>query len=168
MNWWLWNCVYADLEDEGEEGEELDGEVIHAEDDPIQQNTPSDCCPDNCYKKFPFLAGDDDAPFWQGWANLRLKTFQLIENKYFETAVITMILLSSLALVRSRLRFFFFSSFGPKSKERQEESIIERTIYRLWRTFIFNNDLSCRTYCITWTKYSLWSSSSRCWSNGWL
>ncbi|XP_026827703.1 sodium channel protein para isoform X3 [Ooceraea biroi] len=87
-----------DLEDEGEEGEELDGEIIHAEDDPIQSNYPTDCCPENCYKKFPFLAGDDDAPFWQGWANLRLKTFQLIENKYFETAVITMILLSSLAL----------------------------------------------------------------------
>lgn len=60
---------------------------------------PADCCPDNCYVRFPFLAGDDDAPFWQGWANLRLKTFQLIENKYFETAVITMILLSSFALV---------------------------------------------------------------------
>ncbi|XP_054288733.1 sodium channel protein para-like isoform X6 [Macrosteles quadrilineatus] len=59
---------------------------------------PADCCPDDCYRRFPFLAGDDDAPFWQGWANLRLKTFQLIENKYFETAVITMILLSSLAL----------------------------------------------------------------------
>ena len=62
---------------------------------------PSDCFPEDCYRRFPFLAGDDDAPFWQGWANLRLKTFQLIENKYFETAVITMILLSSLALVIS-------------------------------------------------------------------
>lgn len=62
-------------------------------------DSPSDCCPDPCYKKFPILAGDDDSPFWQGWGNLRLKTFQLIENKYFETAVITMILLSSLALV---------------------------------------------------------------------
>ena len=65
----------------------------------ILEDTPSDCCPDPCYLKFPILAGDDDSPFWQGWANLRLKTFQLIENKYFETAVITMILLSSLALV---------------------------------------------------------------------
>jgi voltage-gated sodium channel type II alpha len=62
---------------------------------------PADCCPDKCYKRFPFFAGDDDSPYWQGWANLRLKTYQLIENKYFETAVITMILLSSLALVSS-------------------------------------------------------------------
>lgn len=66
---------------------------------------PADCCPDDCYRRFPFLAGDDDAPFWQGWANLRLKTFQLIENKYFETAVITMILLSSLALVITLLLY---------------------------------------------------------------
>lgn len=89
-----------DLEDEDEEGEELDGVIIQADDDPIQSNYPADCCPENWYKKFPFLAGDDNAPFWQGWALLRLKTFRLIENKYFETAVIVMILLSSLALVR--------------------------------------------------------------------
>ena len=60
---------------------------------------PADCFSDDCYRRFPFLLGDEESPFWQGWANLRLKTFQLIENKYFETAVITMILLSSLALV---------------------------------------------------------------------
>lgn len=89
-----------DEEAEGEEALGIDEMVIHADDDDIIDNSPSDCFPDACYKKFPVLAGDDDAPFWQGWANLRLKTFQLIENKYFETAVITMILLSSLALVR--------------------------------------------------------------------
>ncbi len=53
------------------------------------------------YGYFPCMIGDDDSPFWQGWANLRIKTFRLIENKYFETAVIAMILLSSLALVSS-------------------------------------------------------------------
>lgn len=111
-----------DEEAEGEEGlgdEEL---VIHAEEDEVIDDSPSDCCPDPCYKKFPILAGDDDSPFWQGWGNLRLKTFQLIENKYFETAVITMILLSSLALVififfrcnivKTELCFFFF--LGPR------------------------------------------------------
>ncbi|KAK7074898.1 hypothetical protein SK128_008821 [Halocaridina rubra] len=59
---------------------------------------PSDCFKEACYVKCPGCAGDPDSPFWQGWAHLRLKTYQLIENKYFETAVITMILLSSLAL----------------------------------------------------------------------
>lgn len=90
--------------DEEIEGEECLGEdelVIQADEDEVIDESPSDCFPEPCYKKFPVLAGDDDSPFWQGWANLRLKTFQLIENKYFETAVITMILLSSLALVRT-------------------------------------------------------------------
>ncbi|XP_076621076.1 sodium voltage-gated channel paralytic isoform X21 [Colletes latitarsis] len=85
-------------DDVDEEKGELGDAIIQADEDPIESNYPADCCPENCYKKFPFLAGDDDAPFWQGWANLRLKTFQLIENQYFETAVISMILLSSLAL----------------------------------------------------------------------
>ncbi|XP_065581599.1 sodium channel protein para-like isoform X2 [Artemia franciscana] len=58
---------------------------------------PDDCFPPEWYIKFPFLAGKD-TPFWEGWATLRLKTYRLIEDKYFETAVIVMILLSSLAL----------------------------------------------------------------------
>ncbi|XP_055302531.1 sodium channel protein para isoform X19 [Sitodiplosis mosellana] len=89
-----------DLDDEVE-GEESLGEdilVIHADEDEIIEEGPIDCLPEACYKKFPIFAGDEDSPFWQGWGNLRLKTFRLIENKYFETAVITMILLSSLAL----------------------------------------------------------------------
>lgn len=93
--------VRTELDDEvdGEEGLGEDELVIHADEEDVIDDSPSDCFPDTCYKKFPVLAGDDDSPFWQGWANLRLKTFQLIENKYFETAVITMILASSFALV---------------------------------------------------------------------
>lgn len=90
----------SDEEGEGEEGMGENELVIHAEEGDVIDDSPSDCCPDPFYKKFPVFAGDEDSPFWQGWGNLRLKTFQLIENKYFETAVITMILLSSLALVR--------------------------------------------------------------------
>lgn len=73
-----------------------------------EEEYPEDCFPPKCYKKFPFLAGDDETPFWLGWGQLRLKTYQLIENKYFETAVITMILLSSLALVRNTQICFTF------------------------------------------------------------
>lgn len=90
-----------------------------ADEDPLQSNYPADCCPENCYKKFPFLAGDDDAPFWQGWANLRYKTFKLIENKYFETAVITMILLSSLALVKLLLYLFIYSKNIPRKQSNE-------------------------------------------------
>lgn len=97
----------TDMEEDGD-GDEgmLEEEIVidAGTEDIVLQDYPADCCPDPCYKRFPFLAGDDDAPFWQGWANLRLKTFQLIENKYFETAVITMILLSSLALVSNLVR----------------------------------------------------------------
>ena len=65
----------------------------------LMSEYPADCCPVKCYIHFPCMAGDEDSPFWQGWAALRIKTFRLVENKYFETAVIAMILLSSLALV---------------------------------------------------------------------
>ena len=67
---------------------------------------PDACFPDHWYEKLPLLKGNDESPFWQGWAMLRLKTFRLIENKYFETAVIIMILLSSLALVIHNTFFF--------------------------------------------------------------
>lgn len=79
-------------------------EIVLEPDSEEMMEYPADCFSEDCYRRFPFLLGDEESPFWQGWANLRLKTFQLIENKYFETAVITMILLSSLALV-SRLKF---------------------------------------------------------------
>ncbi|XP_048517744.1 sodium channel protein para isoform X1 [Dendroctonus ponderosae] len=84
----------CDCQEPLDEGLILDGVT----EDIILDEYSADCFPETCYKKFPFLAGDEDSPFWQGWGNLRYKTFQLIENKYFETAVITMILLSSLAL----------------------------------------------------------------------
>ncbi|XP_037039275.1 sodium channel protein para isoform X7 [Bradysia coprophila] len=90
--------IDEDEEGEGEEPLGMEAHIIHAEEGDVIDDSPSDCFPDQFYKKFPVFAGDEDSPFWQGWGNLRLKTFQLIENKYFETAVITMILLSSLAL----------------------------------------------------------------------
>lgn len=94
---------------EEEEDGKSDGlgkiDIKVAADEDVVDLTPADCCPEPCYARFPFLAGDDESPFWQGWATLRLKTFRLIENTYFETAVITMILLSSLALV---IKFYNF------------------------------------------------------------
>lgn len=99
--------IFLDLEindeiapEELNDEEYKQGMVEVVEDVVEEEEYPEDCFPPNCYKQFPFLTGDDETPFWLGWGQLRLKTFQLIENKYFETAVITMILLSSLALVR--------------------------------------------------------------------
>ena len=97
----------GDLQDEEKE-EVLDVNQVQAElmldvtaQEMMLTEYPADCCPVKCYIHFPCIAGEDDSPFWQGWANLRIKTFRLIENKYFETAVIAMILISSLALVRN-------------------------------------------------------------------
>ncbi len=88
------------LLDEEEARLRMEQEILEATTQELMMHDyPSDCCPEGCYLKFPCIAGDPDSPFWQGWGNLRIKTFRLIENKYFETAVITMILISSLALV---------------------------------------------------------------------
>ncbi|XP_076373626.1 sodium channel protein para-like isoform X3 [Tachypleus tridentatus] len=59
---------------------------------------PMDCCPDNCYVRFPWCAGSEDSPYWQFWFKLRSKCFHLVENKYFETLVVTLIMISSLTL----------------------------------------------------------------------
>ncbi|XP_071512566.1 sodium channel protein para isoform X4 [Panulirus ornatus] len=80
-----------------EEDEQGEGPMMDTGSD-VALDYPSDCFKEACYVKCPWCAGDPESPFWQGWGHLRLKTYQLIENKYFETAVITMILLSSLAL----------------------------------------------------------------------
>nr|XP_027236630.1 LOW QUALITY PROTEIN: sodium channel protein para-like [Penaeus vannamei] len=94
-----------DLEDDfqGSSGDEEMGDEENAM--PIMDtgsdvalDYPSECFKESCYIKCPWCRGDPESPFWQGWGHLRLKTYQLIENKYFETAVITMILLSSMAL----------------------------------------------------------------------
>ncbi|XP_063929400.1 sodium channel protein para-like isoform X3 [Zophobas morio] len=92
--------IADEMEDDRYESERplTDIVVVANTEDIIIDEYAADCFPETCYKKFPFLAGDEDSPFWQGWGNLRFKTFRLIENKYFETAVIIMILLSSLAL----------------------------------------------------------------------
>ncbi|CAB4059329.1 Sodium channel protein type 2 subunit alpha,Sodium channel protein type 10 subunit alpha,Sodium channel protein type 4 subunit alpha B,Sodium channel protein type 9 subunit alpha,Sodium channel protein type 1 subunit alpha,Sodium channel protein type 8 subunit alpha,Sodium channel protein 60E,Sodium channel protein,Sodium channel protein 1 brain,Sodium channel protein para,Sodium channel protein PaFPC1,Sodium channel protein type 11 subunit alpha,Sodium channel protein type 4 subunit alpha,Sodium channel p len=41
----------------------------------LMHEYPSECCPDKFYLRLPFLAGDPDSPFWQGWGNLRIKNF---------------------------------------------------------------------------------------------
>nr|ABH12275.1 putative voltage-gated sodium channel [Cyriopagopus schmidti] len=84
---------------------------IHAEDDMdgdkidivsadiIIPEYPADCCPECCYARFSCCGGDDESSeFWTKWKENRGKAFRLVEHKYFETLIITMILTSSLAL----------------------------------------------------------------------
>ncbi|XP_015436344.1 PREDICTED: sodium channel protein para [Dufourea novaeangliae] len=138
-----------DLGKEGDEDGGLDDVIIQADEDPIESDYPADCCPENCYKKFPFLAGDDDAPFWQGWANLRLKTFQLIENKYFETAVILMILLSSMALALEDVHL-------------QSRPILQDILYYMDRIFtvIFFLEMLIKWLALGFKKYF---TNAWCW-----
>nr|QRG33296.1 paralytic [Schistocerca americana] len=147
-----------DLEDEGDLEEEGEGEeglleedmaLEAGSEDAAGQEYPSDCFPEPCYKRFPFLAGDDDAPFWQGWANLRLKTFQLIENKYFETAVITMILLSSLALALEDVHL-------------QQRPILQDILYYMDRIFtvIFFLEMLIKWLALGFRKYF---TNAWCW-----
>ena len=100
----------------------MEAEILEATTQELMMHDyPSDCCPEGCYLKFPCIAGDPDSPFWQGWGNLRIKTFRLIENKYFETAVITMILISSLALVKKSEHLLFVCFVLLDAQERQIE-----------------------------------------------
>ena len=112
-------------EEEGEEEEEEEGEEEEGEEeegggeDGVTEDAfveePQECCPNWCYVKFPFLAGNDDSVAWQRWWTIRCAMFRMIEHKYFETFIIIMILISSLALVRESLVFtsFFFLFFLP-------------------------------------------------------
>ncbi|XP_076332235.1 sodium channel protein para-like isoform X1 [Tachypleus tridentatus] len=82
-----------------EDGEDMDIDKFETSDeDAIIAEDPADCCPDYCYTRFPCCVGDDDSPFWQFYRRLRARSYWIVENKYFETVVITMIMLSSLAL----------------------------------------------------------------------
>ncbi|XP_058802302.1 sodium channel protein para isoform X2 [Phymastichus coffea] len=152
-----------DLEDElddGEDEEEEDDDEEEEGDDGLTRpdiikadeeldDYPSDCFPDDCYKRFPFLAGDDDAPFWQGWATLRLKTFRLIENKYFETAVIIMILASSLALALEDVHL-------------QQRPILQDVLYYMDRIFtvIFFFEMLIKFLALGFKKYF---TNAWCW-----
>lgn len=123
-------------------------EVVN-DDAVIEEEYSADCFPEPCYKKFPFLAGDDDSPFWQGWANLRYKTFRLIENKYFETAVITMILLSSLALALEDVHL-------------QQRPILQDILYYMDRIFtvIFFFEMLIKWLALGFKKYF---TNAWCW-----
>ena len=84
---------------DGDEQLDETDRVVDVNSDNVEDDAPSDCFTEAFYVRCPSCRGNPNSPFWQGWAMLRLKTYRLIENKYFETAVITMILASSMALV---------------------------------------------------------------------
>ena len=126
---------------------------------------PADCCPVKFYLNFPCLAGDDDSPFWQGWANLRIKTFRLIENKYFETAVIAMILISSLALVSLTASHPALSPRPLQAAEDiylAERPVLQDLLYYMDRIFtvIFTMEMVVKWLALGFVKYF---TNAWCW-----
>jgi len=145
----------GDLQDEEKE-EVIDVNQVQAElmldvnaQEMMLTEYPADCCPVKCYIHFPCIAGDDDSPFWQGWANLRIKTFRLIENKYFETAVIAMILISSLALAAEDIYL-------------SERPVLQDILYYMDRIFtvIFFMEMVVKWLALGFVKYF---TNAWCW-----
>lgn len=60
---------------------------------------PDDCCPRLCIEKCSVLHIFEHTVFGQTYWKFRCHMFSLVENNYFETFIIIMILASSLALV---------------------------------------------------------------------
>lgn len=75
----------------------MDGDKIEtATADVIVNEYPADCFPDKWYDKCPGCL--EETPFMLKWKELRYHSYNLVENKYFETVCITLILLSSMTL----------------------------------------------------------------------
>jgi len=62
---------------------------------------PDECCPKCCTASCSFWEAFDRTRVGRAWFNWRNVNFILVEHKYFETFIIVMILISSLALVSS-------------------------------------------------------------------
>ncbi|XP_067145292.1 sodium channel protein para-like isoform X2 [Centruroides vittatus] len=90
--------VVGDLEVLNQEVEVDKTNVESEASEVIISEYPADCFPEKCYQRFPFCAGNEESKFWTRYATLRGKSYRLVENKYFESLIIFMILVSSLAL----------------------------------------------------------------------
>lgn len=74
--------------------------------DVIIAEYPAECFPEHMYTYCPWCL--DETTFWARWKELRRKCYKCVENKYFETLVITLILISSMCLVSLD---YYFPSF---------------------------------------------------------
>lgn len=74
-----------------------DAKIDVATADVIIVEYPSECFPEPMYQYCPWCLSE--TPFWAKWKKIRSKCYKFVEHKYFETLVITLILISSMALV---------------------------------------------------------------------
>lgn len=93
------NYSYS-CEDAISTGKAAEGPEIH-EVKVVFVKYPDECCPKFCTQKCFFcIDAFDRTVIGRVWGSFRFAMFRLVENSYFETFIILMILLSSLALVR--------------------------------------------------------------------
>lgn len=78
--------------------------------DIIVNEYPVDCFPEKWYEKCPWCL-EEETPYAAKWKELRYNSYNLVENKYFETVCITLILISSLTLVSITLIIIIRSFF---------------------------------------------------------
>lgn len=65
--------------------------------DVILSEYPADCFPEKMYKYCPCCL--EETPFLMKWKEIRFRCYHFVEHKYFETLIITLILISSMCLV---------------------------------------------------------------------
>ncbi|XP_054475825.1 sodium channel protein type 4 subunit alpha B-like [Anoplopoma fimbria] len=87
-------------EDEEEKEKRRHPEIQQHEDSDDQiGDTPEDCCSDKCYHCCPFLDVDTSHGRGRVWSNFRRACFSIVQHKCFKGIIISIILLSSAALV---------------------------------------------------------------------
>lgn len=87
--------------------------------DVIVNEYPVDCFPDKWYDKCPWCL--EETPFFIKWKDLRYHSYNLVENKYFETICITLILLSSMTLVSTLV----IHAFKPRLTQMYVKQALE-------------------------------------------
>ncbi|KAF7492427.1 Sodium channel protein para [Sarcoptes scabiei] len=82
---------------------EVNGKLDAATADVVINEYPSECWPEPMYQYCPWCL--DETTFWARWKTIRSKCYKIVEHKYFETLVITLILISSMALALEDVNF---------------------------------------------------------------
>ncbi|XP_056243643.1 sodium channel protein type 4 subunit alpha B-like isoform X2 [Seriola aureovittata] len=114
-----------------------------------RENTPEDCCCHSCYRCCPFLNVDMSRGTWRVWSNFRRACFSIVQHKYFETFIISIILLSSAALVFEDVHL-------------QERTVLQMILDRADQvfTYVFLLEMLLKWFAYGFRKYftSVW-----CW-----
>ena len=73
--------------------------------DPVEEIVVTNCCPSLYYRSCPCCVGNNKSKFWYEWNKYRKQTSRLIENQYFETFVLALILISSAVMTLEDVHF---------------------------------------------------------------